>query len=513
MAGFGAVKHSHLMIHGRRQLSVFSPTTCNGVAAECAKVMLNTRPTRKKRNSISSRTWGIMPVTALKKGSKGGIVKKEKPYADEIRQELVRWLQERGMPEQNVEIRYVGPAGWGLVAKKPLRAGDIAINIPEELLITKEKVLQDSKFATLMKESKMPEYWMLALFLVEQYAMTQEDSSSCQYAPYIKSLPDETGNVLEWTGREAGDLLKGSPLERMAYQMVTDVKQGIKEITKLTKTHPNAYYVTEPRLRWAFSLLFSRVVRLTSRNRQLALIPWADMLNHQPDVRSYIDWDDKENAVVFRGDRDYNIGDEVFVSYGPRSSGDLLLTYGFVPSTATDPEIEKVDLRLVLDGYDPYAGVKKAALKQYGLDSAWTFPLQLNRYPAGLIEYASFLSFRPQSDEEVDFYAKQLFGPTERRAIPKEVSQSGRELIKQECFNALSRYRGTVESDRLMLEEQEVISQKSIMSQDKRPAAAAAVRLRERAILRKTRDVIDKTGNVVLDLLRRNPFQDLFNQY
>eukprot|EP00470_Lotharella_oceanica_P011352 CAMPEP_0170183258 /NCGR_PEP_ID=MMETSP0040_2-20121228/30117_1 /TAXON_ID=641309 /ORGANISM="Lotharella oceanica, Strain CCMP622" /LENGTH=490 /DNA_ID=CAMNT_0010428935 /DNA_START=84 /DNA_END=1556 /DNA_ORIENTATION=- len=444
---------------------------------------------------------------------KAGIVKKAQPYADEIRSNLVQWLQEEGMPDQNVEIRYVGPAGWGLVAKKPLKRGDQAIKIPENLLITSGKVLVESKFAGIMKEKKLPEYWMLAMFLVENYAMTQEDPENCRYAPYIKSLPDETGNVLEWTSREIADLLKGSPMERMAYQMVSDVKEAIQFILKAVKGHPNAYYMSEARLRWAFSLLFSRVVRLTSRDRQLALIPWADMLNHKPDVESFIDWEEKENSVVFRTDREYRQGEEVFVSYGPRSSGDLLLTYGFVPSTASNPETEKVDLRFVLDGYDPYAGPKKQALKKYGLDSSWTFPLQLNRFPIGLVEYASFLAFRPKSESEVDFYAKQLFGPATQRVIPAEIDTIGRDLIQQECFNALSRYRGSVETDRLMLEEMEVIAQESIMSQDKRAAAAAAVRLRERAILRKTRDAIFRkgSGNFIQKLLRRIPVADLFN--
>jgi len=485
------------------------PDSAAGRFPNMVKKRVTPTVTSQGTGHVSLRSYAT--TRASKQVKEKGIIKKDAPYADAVRANLVNWLNARGLPDQNVEIRYVGPAGWGLVAKKPLAKGEKAIEIPESLLITKETVLKESAFSALMQEQKLPEYWLLAMFLVEQYGMFAEDPESCSYTPYIDSLPEETGNVLEWTGREAGDLLKGSPMERMAYQMVQDVKSAIKSIQKAVKGHPSAYYMTEQRLRWAFSLLFSRVVRLTSRDRKLALIPWADMLNHKPEVRTFIDWEEDSNAVTFRTDKEYKKGEEVFVSYGPRSSGDLLLTYGFVPSTASDPAVEKVDLRLVLDGYDPYAGVKKAALKRYGLDSAWTFPLQLNRYPAGLVEYASFLAFRPQSDEEVDFYAEQLFGPTSERVIPTEINRAGRDLIKQECFNALSRYRGSVEIDRLMLEEQEVIAQESIMSQNKRSAAAAAVRLRERAILRKTRDSIYKTGNFVQDLIRRNPLLDLFN--
>lgn len=41
-------------------------------------------------------------------------------------------------------------------------------------------------------------------------------------------------------------------------------------------------FYTRENLRWAFAILFSRVVRLTAMGSTLALIPWADMLNHSP---------------------------------------------------------------------------------------------------------------------------------------------------------------------------------------------------------------------------------------
>ena len=41
-------------------------------------------------------------------------------------------------------------------------------------------------------------------------------------------------------------------------------------------------FYSRENLRWAFAILFSRVVRLTNLDGTLALIPWADMLNHSP---------------------------------------------------------------------------------------------------------------------------------------------------------------------------------------------------------------------------------------
>ena len=51
------------------------------------------------------------------------------------------------------------------------------------------------------------------------------------------------------------------------------------------------------------------------------------------------------------------------MSYGPRSSGDLLLTYGFVPrNRKLQAPNEKVDLTLQLDPKDPLAAAKTQML-------------------------------------------------------------------------------------------------------------------------------------------------------
>ena len=123
-------------------------------------------------------------------------------------------------------------------------------------------------------------------------------------------------------------------------------------------------------------------IRLTSKDGTLALIPWADMLNHAPTVRRYLDWEQDEGAVCFRADRSYNVGEEVFVSYGPRSSGELLLSYGFVPrNRKLQAGNEKVGLSLQVNPNDAFAGVKTRCLLQHGYTTPHIFPLQLNSFP------------------------------------------------------------------------------------------------------------------------------------
>ncbi|KAF6169163.1 hypothetical protein GIB67_038660 [Kingdonia uniflora] len=54
--------------------------------------------------------------------------------------------------------------------------------------------------------------------------------------------------------------------------------------------------------KWSFGIVFSRLVRLPSLNEMVALLPWADMLNHSCEVETFLDYDKSSQAVVFTTD-------------------------------------------------------------------------------------------------------------------------------------------------------------------------------------------------------------------
>ena len=58
---------------------------------------------------------------------------------------------------------------------------------------------------------------------------------------------------------------------------------------------------------------------------------------------------------------------QVFISYGKRSSGELLIAYGFIPSESNPYDF--VELELAHDDEDPLYEAKLTALKDQGLSS------------------------------------------------------------------------------------------------------------------------------------------------
>lgn len=57
---------------------------------------------------------------------------------------------------------------------------------------------------------------------------------------------------------------------------------------------------------------------------------------------------------------------QVFISYGMKSNGELLLSYGFVPKDGTNPN-DSVELSLSLKKSDKCYKEKLEALRKYGL--------------------------------------------------------------------------------------------------------------------------------------------------
>ena len=94
---------------------------------------------------------------------------------------------------------------------------------------------------------------------------------------------------------------------------------------------------------WAMSMLFSRAINLREVG-QLALVPYADLLNHSPYAFSYFYYQSiplsNEREVTLYADRSYAKNDQVLISYGQKSNAELLLLYGFVVDRNLFDEVE-----------------------------------------------------------------------------------------------------------------------------------------------------------------------------
>mgnify|MGYP002834001894 FL=1 len=435
--------------------------------------------------------------------------------------ELDAWLADiMKLPEQKMKLEYFKEEGRGLVATESIKRGEKVLEIPQEAIITVEVALKESLLREKKKLAELQEWSILATFLAETAQnLSTEDNSSNKYrfATYVKALPRSTGSVLEWPESDVRTLLAGSPSLFSALERRASVAAAIAEI------RVNFPELNEKTLQWAFDILFSRLIRLESLGGNLALVPWADMLNHQPGCEAFIDLDRGSRKVCLTTDRSYEPGEQVWASYGQRPSSELLISYGFAPAVGDNPDDEYA-LNLQIDEEDPFASAKVNALASQNIQAFETFPLRLNGYPRQLLQYASFAMCTPDDPSKVDELCRAAFvdiqapkslrngvdlarGLLASKNVLKSKGKRGavlggvqgeiavREMLADVTRDALDRYANTVDKDKgLALGRMPEMPEASMWIGDAstaikssmRSVCAARVRVSERRILAKT---------------------------
>ena len=397
-------------------------------------------------------------------------------------------------------------SGRGLIAMQPIPRGEPLLRIPDRLLLTPAAALAGSSLAPLLSRHPLPMWSIMALWLAEARAA----GAAGEWWPYLRLLPARTGGVLEWSDAEV-QWLRGSELHGTALSIRAAAKASWQEMQPLLAEARGlgpAGAFSHEALQWAFSTLLARLVRLRGwgeggLEEVEVLAPFADLLNHSPTAGCHLewaDWDAAAAALVLRPDRQYRLGDEVTISYGEKSSGLLLLSYGFSPEPGANPH-DCCQLALRLDAADPALAWKVAALRRHGFEAGGggvagmgglsgsgvaadaaaahavhqqTFPLRMQAAPHTLMCFAAFAASQPGDEAEAADLARRLLVEGGADPLPPPLQQAALETVVAACQAALRGFASSLEADRAELEELlKQQQQHKARAGSGRPAAAA----------------------------------------
>ncbi|XP_065861349.1 ribulose-1,5 bisphosphate carboxylase/oxygenase large subunit N-methyltransferase, chloroplastic [Euphorbia lathyris] len=354
---------------------------------------------------------------------------------------LQRWLSDNGLPPQKMGIQNVQVGERGLVALKNIRKGEKLLFVPPSLFITADSEWSCPEAGEVLKQYSVPDWPLLAIYLISEANLQQ----SSRWSNYILALPRQPYSLLYWTREELDRYLEASRIRERAIERITNVIGTYNDLKlRIFSKHPDLFpdeVFNIETFKWSFGILFSRLVRLPSMDGKVALVPWADMLNHSCEVETFLDYDKSSQGVVFTTDRQYQPGEQVFISYGKKSNGELLLSYGFVPREGTNPT-DSVELSLSLKKSDKCYKEKLEALKKHGLSATQCFPLRITGWPVELVAYA-YLAVSPPS---MRTQFEELAAVASNKATLKknvryaEIEEQALQYILDSCESSISKY-------------------------------------------------------------------------
>lgn len=270
-----------------------------------------------------------------------------------------------------------------MICNTPVKKGEKLVSVPRKLWMTSSGAQQSPICRDIILENSIESWQGLSLHLLCE-RLRGPDSF---WAEYINLLPDQKQHLLLWS-KEDHQLLKGSPMLKKLRTRLQQVQDDTEQLLKaganglvIPGVDDAAQLVTVDSMKWAAATLLSRAFNLevpvggfggdaargadgdadhaafgglgadgdafdmveVESERILALVPWADTLNHSSEAwdRSILTYDADADAAVLFAHTDYAAGDEVYDSYGTwLTPSELLMDYAFVDPRNTNYAIQ-----------------------------------------------------------------------------------------------------------------------------------------------------------------------------
>ncbi|KAL0307252.1 UNVERIFIED_CONTAM: Ribulose-1,5 bisphosphate carboxylase/oxygenase large subunit N-methyltransferase, chloroplastic [Sesamum radiatum] len=415
---------------------------------------------------------------------------------------LQEWLSKCGLPPQKMAIQRVDVGERGLVALKNIRKGEKLLFVPPSLFITADSknfvdglmlgfgssiellsrsleldnvlpqlsircdflpVVEVCLFPILfrllnqewscreagevLKQYNVPDWPLLATYLISEAGRM----NSSRWSNYISALPRQPYSLLYWTRAELDRYLEASEIRQRAIERINDVTGTYSDLrdrifSKYPELFPDEVFNMES-FKWSFGILFSRLVRLPSMDGKVALVPWADMLNHSCEVETFLDYDKSSQELFSRLIEHISQTPHCslykfksfHINMERNPTGSCCFRMDF--REGTNPR-DSVELSLSLKKSDKCYKEKLEALKKHGLSASECFPIQITGWPVELMAYAYLTVSPPSMKNRFDEMAAAASNKTtsKKDVVYPEIEEEALQFILDMCEASISKY-------------------------------------------------------------------------
>ncbi|PKU77864.1 [Fructose-bisphosphate aldolase]-lysine N-methyltransferase, chloroplastic [Dendrobium catenatum] len=257
------------------------------------------------------------------------IPKKLETTAEDL---LLKWGESHGA-RSKVMVAYFEGANRGAVALEDINVGESALEIPESIIISEDRLHESDMFEVLKAWDGMTTETMLLL-----WSMRERYNPLSIFKKYFETLPDSFNTGLSF-GIDALTILHGTLFFEELMQAKEHLRQQYESLCPaLCASYPDIFKTelySWDRYIWACELWYSNSMKVIFSDGKLrtCLVPIAGLLNHSlfPHIIHYGRVDSETKCLKFQLARQCKRGEQCYLSYGSLSGSHLVMFYGFLP--------------------------------------------------------------------------------------------------------------------------------------------------------------------------------------
>ncbi|BFZ12485.1 hypothetical protein BsWGS_15524 [Bradybaena similaris] len=408
---------------------------------------------------------------------------------------FIKWLNENGVSTSSVEIAEFDDFGYGLKAATDLMESDKFLHIPRKLMMTVDSA-KESTLGPLIAEDKILQ--VMPNVTLAMHLLNEKFNKQSFWLPYIDILPSEYSTSLYWKPDDLQQL-RGSPVQGDAVNQFRNIARQYAYFYRLLQKNPAANnlplkdYFTYDNYRWAVSSVMTRQNQIPAKDGSrstFGLIPLWDMCNHTNGIYTS-DYNAEDDACECFCLKDFSVGQQILIFYGPRSNGEFLVHNGFV---YPENEHDRLCLKLGISKDDPLYGLKSEVLEKLHIATSRSFYLHKGRFPVDGDLLAFLRVFSMDEDTLKERYAGESVAGPEELEILKNEDQIVNENNERKVWSFLQTraqllikaYANSLEEDESILQEADLNNVSKMIVQ---------LRIGERQILQNLINYAEKKKN------------------
>ncbi|KAI9011009.1 hypothetical protein CLU79DRAFT_772295 [Phycomyces nitens] len=246
---------------------------------------------------------------------------------DQKYKQFIQWLDSNDFPKTKLDLAEFSNTGRGMMATKPIEAGEVIVSVPRRFLITNKSLV------AIYGPHPLSTHQLLALHLV----LLCRDKGSW-WEPYTTLLPSHFDTMPVKYPKNLQKHLPPSLTEQVAQQK-NKIKEDFAMATKFFNDKKQSLNSQEPILyeeyEWAWLCVNTRCIHMntadaTAKGGNMALAPMLDFLNHAWDAKIESKFNVQNQCFEIKTLVPYAPGEQVFINYGPHDNLAILKEYGFV---------------------------------------------------------------------------------------------------------------------------------------------------------------------------------------